>query len=139
MELEQICYIRDKNPRKIGIDYYYGASRLYAATRTISVLSNLYDTINTILAAKGALGFISRQTVAGEVDPHQWESIVDKIEEKLNNEYGTTGNRKAIMATFANLKWNRMVAPINDYIPIELTRQEFAQLCNQLGMPDVLS
>ena len=43
------------------------------------------------------------------------------------------------MATHADLQWQRMDAPINDYLPIELTAQEFSQLCNQLGgIPDVL-
>ena len=69
IKVEEICYIKDKNARKIGIDYYYGASKLYAATRTIDVLSNLYQTLNTILAAKGALGFLKRTTTAGEIDP----------------------------------------------------------------------
>ena len=139
VDFDSVIYIKDKNPRKIGKDYYYGASRLYAATRSINVLSNLYDTINTILSAKGALGFIKRVAKAGEIDPMQWTDIVKEVENKINNDYGTTGGRKAIMATHADLQWQRMDAPINDYIPIELTAQEFSQLCNQLGgIPDVL-
>ena len=139
LSLEEVIYIKDKNPRKTGKDFYYGVSRLYAATRSINVLSNIYDTINTILANKGALGFLSRTSKAGEVDVMAWNEVVDKIEKRLIREYGTTGERKPIMATHADLKWNRMDSPVNEFLPIELTQQEFSQLCNQLGgIPDVL-
>jgi len=137
--IEEVIYIKDKNPRKTGKDFYNGVSRLYAATRSINVLSNLYDTINTILANKGALGFLSRASKTGEVDPMAWQSVVNEIEERLIREYGTTGERKSIMATYADMKWNRMDSPVNEFLPIELTQQEFSQLCNQLGgIPDVL-
>jgi len=139
LKIEEVIYIKDSNPRKKGKDYYYGASRLYAAIRTIKVLDNMYDTINTILGGKGALGFLSRDTKAGEIDPKQWLDVVDEVERKINNDYGTTGGKKAIMATYANMKWNRMDSPISEFMPVELTAQEFAQLCNQMGgMPDVL-
>jgi len=134
-----MIHIKDLNPRKTGVNYYNGASRLYAATRSIHVLSNIYDTINTILSAKGALGFLSRETKSGEIDPKQWLEVVDAIEEKINNDYGTTDGKKAIMATYANMKWNRMDSPISEFMPVELNAQEFAQLCNQMGgMPDAL-
>jgi phage portal protein BeeE len=43
------------------------------------------------------------------------------------------------MATYADAKWNRMDAPMNEFMPVELTSQEFAQLCNQMGgIPDIL-
>lgn len=139
LTIEEVCYIKDKNPRKTGKDYYNGASRLYAATRTIKVLSNLYDTINTILSAKGALGFVRRTTTAGEIDPMQWKQTAEDLEQKLNYEYGTTDGKKAIGTTYGNFDWVRMDSPVNEFLPIELTQQEFAQLCNQLGgMPDVL-
>jgi len=139
LKIEEVIYIKDSNPRKKGKDYYYGASRLYAAIRTIKVLDNMYDTINTILGAKGALGFLSRNVRAGEIDPLVWKETVEEIERKINEDYGTTGGRKSIMATFADLRWNRMDSPINEFMPVELTAQEFAQLCNQMGgMPDVL-
>lgn len=139
IELKEMCWIKDKNPRKVGKDYYYGASRLYAATRSINVLANLYDTINTILAKKGALGFLKRTTTTGEVDPLQWKETAEDLEEKINNGYGTTQGRNAIMATYGNFDYVAMNPPMAEFLPIELTQQEFAQLCNQLGgMPDVL-
>lgn len=139
IELEEIIHIRDINPRKKGANYYYGASRVYAATQSLLVLKNMYETINTILSAKGALGFLSRNSKTGELDPMMWKEIIEDLEEKINNEYGTTDGRKAIMATFSDAKWNRMDSPIQDFLPVELTSQEFAQLCNQLGgIPDIL-
>lgn len=137
--LEEMIHIKDLNPRKTGINYYNGASRLYAATRSINVLSNIYDTINTILSAKGALGFLSRESKAGEIDPLAWKDVVDEVERKINEDYGTTDGKKAIMTTVANMKWNRMDSPISEFMPVELNAQEFAQLCNQMGgMPDAL-
>jgi len=138
-ELDQIIHIKDSNPRKKGANYYYGASRLYAATQSLNVLKNMYETINTILSAKGALGFLSRNSKTGELDPMMWKEIVDELEEKINYGYGTTEGRKAIMATFADAKWNRMDSPIQDFLPVELKAAEFSQLCNQLGgIPDKL-
>lgn len=139
IELDEIIHIKDSNPRKKGANYYYGASRVYAAVQSLNVMKNLYETINTILSAKGALGFLSRTSKTGELDPMMWKDIIEELEEKINNEYGTTEGKKAIMATFGDVRWNRMNAPINDYLPIELNSQEFAQLCNQLGgIPDIL-
>lgn len=138
IQLEEMLHIKNANPNKTGRNYYYGASKLYAATRTISILANVYDTINTILTAKGALGFISRNAKQGEIDPLMWGDQKEDIEKKLNEGYGTVGNRRAIMATLADLKWNRMDSPINEFMPIELTSQEFAYLCNQFFCPDIL-
>lgn len=139
LNIEDVIWIKDSNPKRSGKDFYYGASRLYAATQSLNVLKNLYETINTILSAKGALGFISRSTKTGELDPMMWQDIISDLENKLNYEYGTTDGRKAIMATFADTKWNRMDSPVNEFIPVELTAQEFSQLCNQMGgIPDIL-
>jgi len=139
LELDEIIHIKDSNPRKKGANYYYGASRLYAATQSLNVMKNMYETINTILSAKGALGFLSRTSKTGELDPMMWKDIIAELEDKINYGYGTTEGRKAIMATFADAKWNRMDSPIQDFLPIELTSQEFSQLCNQLGgIPDII-
>ena len=137
--MEEVIWIKDSNPRKKGVNYYYGASRLYAATQSLNVLKNMYETINTILSAKGALGFISRTSKAGEIDPIMWKDIIEELEQKINYGYGTTEGKKAIMATFSDAKWNRMDSPIADFMPTELNAQEFSQLCNQLGgIPDIL-
>jgi hypothetical protein len=139
IELEEIILIKDNNPRKKGANYYYGSSRTYAATQSLLVLKNLYETINTILSAKGALGFLSRTSKTGEMDPMMWKDVIEELEDKINYGYGTTEGRKAIMATFADAKWNKMDSPIHDYLPVELSAHEFAQLCNQLGgIPDII-
>jgi phage portal protein BeeE len=136
---EEIIHIRDINPSKTGLDFYYGASRLYAASRSINVLANIYDTINTILAAKGALGFISRNSKTGEVDPLMYQELMDEVERRINEDFGTTGDRRSIMVTGVDARWNRMDSPVNDFMPVELNAQEFSQLCNQLrNVPDIL-
>jgi len=138
LKIEEVIHVRKANPNKVGKNYYYGASKLYAATRSINVLANVYDTINTILSAKGALGFISRAAKQNELDPMMYQDIIENVERRINEDFGTTGSRRAIMTTLADLKWNRMDSPVNEFMPIELTAQEFAQLCNQFAVPDIL-
>ena len=37
------------------------------------------------------------------------------------------------MATFADLRWNKMDSPMTDFLPVELSAYEFEQICNQMG------
>lgn len=136
---EEIIHIKDNQVNKNGRDYYYGTSRLYAAASENDTLKYLSETINTILSKKGALGFISRNSKTNEVDPMMYQELTKKAEKKINNSYGTTGGRRSIMVSVADLKWNEMASPMNNYLPIELTAQGFRQLCNQIGgVPDIL-
>jgi hypothetical protein len=138
-QLSEIIHIKDSQSNLSGIDFYYGQSRLFAATRSITVLASMYDTINTILGAKGALGFISRISRSNEMNIGQYEDSIIEAERRINEDFGTTGGRRSIMVTSQDLKFNRMNAPMSDYLPVELTAQEFSQLCNQLGgIPDIL-
>lgn len=139
IEKENMIYIRDLNPSKIGRDYYYGQSRIYAATRTIDVIGNIYDTINTVLANRGALGFIKRNVKANEVDPGMYQAEIERLEKEYTQKYGVKGSQIAMMMTFSDLSFERISMPINEFQPIELTAQEFDTLCNQMwGFPSAL-
>jgi len=130
---EELIHIKDIQANLRGRDYYYGTSRLFAAVDTSMTLKFLAETINSILSAKGALGFISRNSKPNETDPFQYKDPIDNVETKINEKYGTTGGRKTIMATFADLRWNKMDSPMTDFLPVELSAYEFEQICNQMG------
>jgi phage portal protein BeeE len=137
--IEEIIHIKDLQANLKGKDYYYGTSRLYAAIDTSNTLKYLAETINTILNAKGALGFISRNTKTGEIDPMMYKDHTDEAKRSINEDYGTTGNRRSIMVTLADLKWNRMDSPMSEFMPVELSAFEFDQICNQMGgVPSIL-
>lgn len=130
---EELIHIKDIQANLRGRDYYYGTSRLFAAVDTSMTLKFLAETINSILSAKGALGFISRNSKPNEIEPFQYKDPVEDVETKINEKYGTTGGRKTIMATFADLRWNKMDSPMTDFLPVELSAYEFEQICNQMG------
>lgn len=139
--LEEIIHVKDLQANRTGKDFYYGTSRIYAATASINVLKNIYETINTILTGKGALGFISQKITGndGNMMAALNPDVMKEVERRINEDFGTTGSRKSIMATAADARWNRMDAPISEFTPIELTAQEFRHLCNQIGgVPDIL-
>jgi phage portal protein BeeE len=139
IDIRDMIYIRDVNPSKTGRDFYYGQSRIYAATKTIKVLDNLYNTLNALLANRGALGFIKRNTRQGEVDAGMWNDAVEKFEAEFLAKYGTSDGKRPVMATVADLDFIRMSFPISEFMPTELGAQEFSMLCNSLyGFPDKL-
>lgn len=132
-EKEEFIHVKDIQANLRGKDFYYGTSRLYAAVDTSYTLKYLAETINTILSAKGALGFISRNSKQNELEPLMWKEPIENVEKNINDNYGTTNGKRAIMATFADLRWNKMDSPISDFIPVELSSFEFEQICNQMG------
>lgn len=130
---DEFIHVKDIQANLRGKDFYYGSSRLYAAIDTSYTLKYLAETINTILSAKGALGFISRNSKQNELEPLMWKEPIENVEKNINDNYGTTNGKRAIMATFADLRWNKMDSPISDFIPVELSSFEFEQICNQMG------
>jgi hypothetical protein len=130
---DEFIHVKDIQANLRGKDFYYGSSRLYAAIDTSYTLKYLAETINTILSAKGALGFISRNSKQNELEPLMWKEPIENVEKSINDNYGTTNGKRAIMATFADLRWNKMDSPISDFIPVELSSFEFEQICNQMG------
>lgn len=130
---DEFIHVKDIQANLRGKDFYYGSSRLYAAIDTSYTLKYLAETINTILSAKGALGFISRNSKQNELEPLMWKEPIENVEKNINDNYGTTNGKRAIMATFADLRWNKMDSPISDFMPVELSSFEFEQICNQMG------
>lgn len=130
---DEFIHVKDIQANLRGKDFYYGSSRLYAAIDTSYTLKYLAETINTILSAKGALGFISRNSKQNELEPLMWKEPIENVEKSINDNYGTTNGKRAIMATFADLRWNKMDSPISDFMPVELSSFEFEQICNQMG------
>lgn len=131
--LEETIHIKDIQANLTGKDFYYGTARLYAAVDTSRTLKYLAETINSLLNNGGAIGFISRNAKQNELDPGSYIDLVAAAEKRINEDFGTTNGRHTIMATLADLKYNKMSSPINEFLPVELSAMEFDDICNQMG------
>jgi len=144
--IDEIIYIKGTNPTMTGRDFYNGMSPLYSATRSVDILAGIYDTINTITQYRGALGFIKKNVRAGvgAIDPLAGATEGKEWTKEYFEKYGTArinskGERPyPIGFTPYDLSWVRIDTPISDFMPVDLSRQQFGRLCNQFGISDVL-
>jgi hypothetical protein len=134
---DQILLINDSNLSFINGSYLTGQSRLYSAIRSIKSLSYIYDTINTLIAGKGAEGVLFKRSKVGEADTG-WDPDDKKEVEKKLYSYGLTGNKMPIAVTEKDLGFLRLSVPISDFMPIELKEHEFRSLCTALIFPSQL-
>lgn len=134
---EEIIMMNDSNLSFDNGAYLKGMSRLNSAIRSIKALSDLYDTINTLISNKGAAGFLTLRTKAGVIDTGWDEDDRKNVEEKLYS-YGTSGGRRPIGVTTKDLGFVRLSVPISEFMPIELKQHEFRTLAASLMFPSVL-
>lgn len=136
---EEIILINDSNLSFENGAYLKGQSRLYSAIRSIRTLDYIYDTLNTLIANKGAEGFLTRRSKAGEQDNMWWHDSDDQKQVmKQLYSYGTTGGRKPIGVSTADLGFVRLSVPISEFQPIEIKQHEFRTLATALIFPSVL-
>lgn len=131
--LEEIIHIKDTNLSVSGANAYYGKSMLFSAIANCETLKYLYETINTILSKRGALGFIKKNNRAGEMATTLSEKEISQIINTLNKRYGVTGGRQPIGVVNTDLSYQRIDAPISEFIPIELKADMVKTLCRVLG------
>lgn len=134
---EEIVMINDSNLSFEYGAYLRGQSRLYSAIRSIKTLSYIYDTVITLIANKGAAGFVTKKSKAGEVDSGWDPEDKKQVENKLYA-YGTTGGRRPIGVTTKDLGFVRLSVPISEFQPIEIKQHEFRTLATALLFPSVL-
>lgn len=134
---EEIVMINDSNLSFENGSYLTGQSRLYSAVRSIKILSSLYDTVLTLIADKGAAGFLTKRSKAGEVDSGWDEDDRKEVERRLYS-YGTTGGKRPIGVTTKDLGFVRLSVPVSEFQPIELRDHEFRTLATALLFPSVL-
>jgi hypothetical protein len=134
---DQILMINDSNLSFINGSYLTGQSRLYSAIRSIKSLSYIYDTINTLIAGKGAEGILFKRYRPGEADGGWDPKDKKEVENKLYS-YGLTDGKKPIAVTEKDLGFIRLSVPIGDFMPIELKEHEFRSLCTALMFPSML-
>lgn len=134
---EEIIMINDSNLSFTNGQYLTGQSRLKSAIRSIKTLSNLYDTLNTLIEGKGAEGFLIKRSKPGESDPGWDPADKAEVEKKLYS-YGLTGSRRPIGVTSKDLNFIRLSVPISEFMPIELKEHEFRSLATALGLQAVL-
>lgn len=139
MKPEEVILINDSNLTFDNGAYLVGQSRLYSAIRSIRTLDYIYDTVNTLIANKGAEGFLTKRSKAGEVDHAWWDDSLDKkaVENKLYS-FGLTGGRRPIGVSTADLGFVRLSVPVSEFMPIELKQHEFRTLATALIFPSVL-
>ena len=134
---EEIIMINDSNLSFEYGAYLKGQSRLYSAIRSIKTLSYIYDTVITLIANKGAAGFLTKRARAGEIDSGWDPKNKQEVERKLYS-YGTTNGKRPIGVTEKDLGFVRLSVPINEFMPIELKQHEFRTLATALLFPSVL-
>jgi hypothetical protein len=129
--------INDSNLSFANGAYLKGQSRLQAGIRSIKALSDLYDTVNTLISNKGAAGFLTNKSKAGAIDTGWDDDDKRNVESKLYA-YGTTSGKKPIGVTTKDLGFVRLSVPISEFMPIELKLHEFRTLASAIMFPSVL-
>ena len=132
---EEIIFLKDSNLSFSNGENMRGKSRLYSAIRSIKTLSYIYDLCNTLIAHKGAEGFISKITRPGDADPAWDPEDRQNIEDKL---YSYSAIDRPIGVSTKELKFLRTSVPISEFMPIELKEHEFRTICTALLFPSVL-
>jgi hypothetical protein len=133
----QIILINDSNLSFKNGAYLKGQSRLYSAIRSVKTLSYIYDTVNALIANKGAEGIVTKKSRAGEIDTGWDPEDQKRIEDKLYS-YGTTDGRRPIGVSSKDLGFLRLSVPVSEFMPIELKQHEFRTLATALLFPSVL-
>jgi hypothetical protein len=134
---EEIIMINDSNLSFVNGQYLTGQSRLQSAIRSIKTLSNLYDTINTLIAGKGAEGILSRTSRASQIDTAWDDDDKKEVLRKLYS-FGLTDGKLPVAVSNQDLKFLRLSVPIADFMPIELKEHEFRSLATALGLQATL-
>jgi hypothetical protein len=134
---EDVMVINDSNLSFANGQYMTGQSRLASAIRSIKTLSYIYDTVNTLIAGKGAEGIVVNRLKSGQADTG-WDPVDKKQVETTLYSYGLTDGRRPIAVTEKDLGFVRISVPIGDFMPIEIKQHEFRTLATALLFPSVL-
>lgn len=134
---EEVIMINDSNLNFTNGEYMRGRSRLQSAIRSVQTLSDLYDTVNTLISGKGAEGIVHQKRRAGSTDIGWDEDDKKKVEKKFYS-YGKTSLKDPIAFSSQDLGFLRISVPIGEFLPVELKEHEFRTLARQLLFPSVL-
>ncbi len=132
LEPANVIHIKDSNLQTESGAYLYGQSRLFSATRNVSSISSMVDTINTILSKNGGLGFVKKNKKANEIDGGIDPMEKERIEAAFLN-YGLTDGRQPIFFTDQDLQYVKMSSALSEFMPTQIKESEFRMLCNVLG------
>lgn len=135
---EEMIMLNDSTLDFDNGNYLRGQSRIASAIRAVESLSHLYDTVNTLLANKGAEGFISKVSRPNVPTTLMNPDEQKEIEKRLYSKYGLTSGRLPIGVTSEDIKYIRTAVPVSEFMPIELKEHEFRTIGRALMFPTVL-
>ena len=139
MEVDEVLHIKDSNINQDGIEWYLGQSRFYSAIESCNTLKFLYETVNTVLSKRGAMGYIKRNKRPNEIETVLTPDQEKEVRKIVQKNYGVTGNKSPIAYTSADVNYVKIDAPISEFIPIELRGDMVKVLCRCIGnVPDTI-
>jgi HK97 family phage portal protein len=109
----------------------YGESKLATATKSLKILSAVYDALISVFDKRGAIGILSPK-------PGEFLGVdaQDYLKEFYSNGYGTDKN--SIMVSSHSLDYTRLVMPISEMQPIQVKDSEFIELCRLFNIDSTL-
>lgn len=127
-QTEEIWQIKDASIKS----ELYGTSRIASAFKNIMISDAINDTIQTISSQGGALGFIKKNSRAGEIshafDPEEKKKVEDNF-----YKYGSGSGKKPIFFTPYDLQYVRILTAISEFLPTELSALELRKICMAVG------
>lgn len=117
---------------------YIPDSRLKGCELQITNIQAAYQSRNTLITKKGAIGILSNKgkDVSGPVQMKTGEK------EAVQNDfarYGLTGQEWQIIITDASLEWQSMSFPTKDLMLFEEVEDDILRICDQVGLyPDIM-
>lgn len=133
IDRKDMIHVKAPNLKTSGANAYIGQGVLYSAIDNCTTLKYLYETINTILSKRGALGFIKLNTKSGQLETSLTPVEREQIINDMNRHYGVTGGRQPIGVVRQDVSFQKIDAPISEFLPIELKKDIVLSLCRVLG------
>ncbi|MEJ5962804.1 phage portal protein [Pedobacter immunditicola] len=127
IEKETICHLKYWNPDFSSGLQHYGQSPLKAALKVMQLHNTAYDAQGSILANKGAYGFLS--DTSQSLDEEQLTQLKQRFKSAEANE---------LMVASADLKFTQIGMPTEDLMILESMNLNQQDLCNIYGFPSLL-
>jgi hypothetical protein len=128
-----LIIIRDFTPSFSTLTF--PGSKLQALQKPINNIIGAYDSRNTLMNYRGALGILSRDTGGGQYEPM---GIGEDEKAQLQadfKKYGLRSRQWHVIITQAQLKWQQMGYPTKDLLLMEEVTESTRALCAGMNFP----
>jgi hypothetical protein len=131
--VRDLIIIRDFTPSFSTLTF--PGSKLQAMQKPINNIIGAYDSRNTLMNYRGALGILSTDPASGQYQP-----MGIRIEEKAQlqedfRRYGLRSRQWHVIITQAQLKWQQMGYPTKDLLLMEEVEESTRALCAGQNFP----